>query len=201
MSPGFSLSSFISASSSSHNFFHHGSLSLRISSLWHCCALVITGADLDVKASRLSGETSWILGAAKKELNSNIYFQFVTRVYILILKNERNHTLNCGRRWESEQDLCSELNNLQTIEIESENIPAWPGIEHWSLWCSSSQNVSLYTEPRSPQEKIRGGWGHKHRLTKCKPQIKLNAKHIQIDDFAHQAADLHPHSVCPLGIL
>ena len=55
--------------------------------------------------------------------------------------------------------------------------------------------------PPPLRKKSEGGWGHKHRLTKCKPQIKLNAKHIQINDFAHQAADLHPHSVWPAVLL
>lgn len=158
MSSAFSLSSFLSASSSSHNFFHHGSLSLRISSLWHCCALVITGADLDVKASRLSGETSWSFGAAKKELNSNIY-QICNKSLHIDLKKMKWIIL-----WTVDED--EKVNKIfavnwttYTIEIESEKIPAWPGIEHWSLWCSSLQNVSFCTEPPSPQEKIRGGVG------------------------------------------
>ena len=62
--PGLSPSP--SASSLSHNFFHQGSLSPRISSLWHCCALAITGADLEVKESRMSGVTSWSFGEAVK---------------------------------------------------------------------------------------------------------------------------------------
>ena len=67
LSSVFSLSLVPSSSSSSHNFFHQGSLSRRISSLWHCCALAITGADRDVKASRISCVTSWSFGAAEKK--------------------------------------------------------------------------------------------------------------------------------------
>ena len=76
-----------SISSSSHNFFHHGSLSRRISSLWHCCALAITGADLEVKPSRTSGVTSWSFGAAAKHgSNDSFSFQFISVFSNLVWK-------------------------------------------------------------------------------------------------------------------
>lgn len=106
-----------STSSSSHNFLHHGSLIWRISSLWDCCALAITGADLDIKPSRTSGVTSWSFGGAEKHV-----FRLV-RPFVVNWEYKMKQ-----RTWSafSNEDVINERQSHQATDLYPRSV--WPAV-------------------------------------------------------------------------